>query len=258
MIHNLIFDLDGTLLNTLADLRDSTNYALKQFGFPVRTTEEVRNFVGNGLRMLIRRAVPSETEEETVDAVLAAMKAHYREHYHDGTIPYDGILPFLRKMEEAGFRMAIVSNKADPMVQLLRTLYFDDLIPVAVGELEGVARKPAPDMVRIAMQRLGCTEENTVYIGDSEVDIETAKNAGLPCLSVGWGFREETTLRNAGAETVYHSPAELQETLISQACPCKRKKCERHGDCIACKSHHHDTSQKPLTACEKVARKRSQ
>ena len=219
MIHNLIYDLDGTLLNTLADLRDSTNYALQQFGFSERSTEEVRNFVGNGLRMLIRRAVPFETEEETVDAVLAVMKAHYREHYHDGTIPYDGILPFLHKMKMYGFRMAIVSNKADPMVQLLRTLYFDELIPVAVGELDGVPRKPAPDMVRIAMERLGCTEEHTVYIGDSEVDIETAKNAGLPCLSVGWGFREETILRNAGAETVYRSPVELYDALHTEAEP---------------------------------------
>lgn len=219
MIHNLIFDLDGTLLNTIADLRDSTNYALQQFGFPERSTEEVRNFVGNGLRMLIRRAVPFETEEETVDAVLAVMKAHYREHYHDGTIPYDGILPFLHKMKMYGFRMAIVSNKADPMVQLLRTLYFDKLIPVAVGELDGVPRKPAPDMVRIAMERLGCTEEHTVYIGDSEVDIETAKNAGLPCLSVGWGFRSEKDLRNAGAETVYRSPVELYDALHTEAEP---------------------------------------
>ena len=219
MIHNLIFDLDGTLLNTLADLRDSTNYALQQFGFSERSTEEVRNFVGNGLRMLIRRAVPFETEEETVDAVLAVMKAHYREHYHDGTIPYDGILPFLHKMKMYGFRMAIVSNKADPMVQLLRTLYFDELIPVAVGELDGVPRKPAPDMVRIAMERLGCSEEHTVYIGDSEVDIETAKNAGLPCLSVGWGFRCEKDLRNAGAETVYRSPVELYDALHTEAEP---------------------------------------
>ena len=215
MIQNLIFDLDGTLLNTLSDLRDSTNYALKKFDFPVRSTEEIRNFVGNGLRMLIRRAVPNETDEETVDRVLAEMKAHYREHYHDGTVPYDGILPFLTEMKKRGFHMAIVSNKADPMVQLLRTLYFDDLISVAVGELEGVARKPAPDLVEIAMHRLGCTAENAVYIGDSEVDIETAKNAGLPCLSVGWGFRDEEILHNAGAKTIYHSPAELQEALMS-------------------------------------------
>ena len=215
MINSCIFDLDCTLLNTLADLRESTNYALKKFEFPERSMEEIRNFVGNGLRMLIRRAVPNFADEETVDQVLAEMKAHYREHYHDGTVPYDGILPFLRKMKNCGFRMAIVSNKADPMVQLLRTLYFDDLISVAVGELEGVARKPAPDLVEIAMHRLGCTAENAVYIGDSEVDIETAKNAGLPCLSVGWGFRDEEILHNAGAKTIYHSPAELQEALMS-------------------------------------------
>ena len=252
MIKNLIFDLDGTLLNTLADLRDSTNFALKKFNFPERTTAEVRNFVGNGLRMLVKRAVPQGTNDKTVDAVLSEMKAHYREHYHDGTAPYDGILPFLRKMKRCDLRMAIVSNKANPMVQLLRTLYFDDLIPVAVGELDGVPRKPAPDMVRIAMQRLGCTEENTVYIGDSEVDIETAKNAGLPCFSVGWGFRTEESLRSAGAETIYCSPAELQKALISQVCPCKRKKCERHGNCDACRAHHHDSSRKSLTACERL------
>ena len=128
---------------------------------------------------------------------------------------------------------------------------------MAVGELEGVARKPAPDMVRIAMQRLGCTEEHTVYIGDSEVDIETGKNAGLPCLSVGWGFREERILRNAGAETIYHSPAELQEVLVLQACPCKRKKCERHGDCKSCMAHHHASARKPMTACETYEQKRT-
>ena len=257
MIKNLIFDLDGTLLNTLADLRDSTNFALKKFNYPEKTTDEVRNFVGNGLRMLIKRAVPQGTNDKTVDAVLSEMKTHYREHYHDGTVPYDGILPFLRKMKRCGLRMAIVSNKANPMVQLLRTLYFDDLIPVAVGELDGVPRKPAPDMVRIAMQRLGCTEENTVYIGDSEVDIETAKNTGLPCFSVGWGFRTEESLRSAGAETIYCSPAELQEALISQVCPCKRKKCERHGNCDACRAHHHDSSRKPLTACARLEQKSS-
>ncbi len=214
MIMNLIFDLDGTLLNTLADLRDSTNFALKKFGFPVRTTEEIRNFVGNGLRMLIKRSLAQGTDKSTVDAVLAEMKAHYWEHYHDGTVPYDGILPLLQELKARGFRMAIVSNKADPMVQLLRTLYFERLIPVAVGELDGVARKPAPDLVRLAMKRLGCAEENTAYIGDSEVDIETAKNAGLPCFCVGWGFRPEEVLRKAGAETVYRSPAELRTALL--------------------------------------------
>lgn len=255
MIKNVIFDLDGTLLNTLADLRNSTNFALRQFDFPARSTEEIRSFVGNGLRMLIRRAVPQEASEETVDAVLSAMKERYRAHYHDETTPYDGILSFLRKMKTCGFQMAIVSNKVDPMVQLLRTLYFDDLIPVAVGELEGIARKPAPDMVQIAMQRLGCTKENAVYVGDSEVDIETARNAGLPCLSVGWGFREDAILRKSGAKKIYHSPAELQEALISQACPCKRKACERRGDCESCKAHHHASQKNCLTACERLAQK---
>lgn len=251
MIKTLIFDLDGTLLNTLADLRESTNFALDKFDFPARTTEEIRKFVGNGLRMLIRRAVPPETDELTVDRVLAEMKAHYREHYHDGTMPYEGVLPFLKTMKKRGFRMAIVSNKADPMVQLLRTLYFDDLIPVAVGELDGVARKPAPDMVELALQRLGCTAENAVYIGDSEVDIETAKNAGLPCLSVGWGFRAEDVLRAAGAVRVFHTPEELCEVVLCEACPCKRVKCERHGDCAACRAHHLASQRKPLTSCER-------
>ena len=255
MIKTLIFDLDGTLLNTLADLRDCTNFALKKFGFPCRNTEEIRNFVGNGLRMLIRRAVPPEMDEATVDCVLAEMKAHYRAHYHDGTTPYEGVLPFLKKMKKRGFRMAIVSNKADPMVQLLRTLYFDDLIPVAVGELDGVARKPAPDMVELALRRLGCTADYAVYIGDSEVDIETAKNAGLPCLSVGWGFRSEDCLRAAGAVRVFHTPEELCEAVLCEACPCKRVRCERHGDCDACRAHHQASPRKPLTACERENRR---
>ena len=214
MIHNLIFDLDGTLLNTLADLRDSTNYALQQFGFPERSTEEVRNFVGNGLRMLIRRAVPFETEEETVDAVLAVMKAHYREHYHDGTIPYDGILPFLHKMKMYGFRMAIVSNKADPMVQLLRTLYFDELIPVAVGELDGVPRKPAPDMVYHALAELGVEASAAAYVGDSEVDVALARNAKLPLIAVSWGFRGREALEEAGAVLVVDDAATLLENML--------------------------------------------
>ena len=257
MRKTLIFDLDGTLLNTLADLRNSTNFSLKNHNFPERTTEEIQKFVGNGLRMLIKRAVPYGTDDATVDSVLTQMKAHYREHYHDATTPYDGVLSLLRALKEAGFRMAIVSNKADPMVQLLRTLYFDDLIPVAIGETDSVECKPSPDMVLLALKRLNCTEEDAFYIGDSEVDIETAKNAGLPCLSVGWGFRSEEVLRRAGAETIYFSPAELCEALIPKPCPCKRKKCERHGDCNACIAHHHNSHRKPLTACERIEQKQS-
>lgn len=209
----LIFDLDGTLLDTLEDLKDSTNYALKVFGFPTRTLDEVRAFVGNGLRMLIRRAVPTQTDEATVDTVLAEMKRHYSQNYHNKTKPYTGIPEILGRFHDEGYPMAIVSNKADSVVSLLRTLYFDKLIPVAVGEMPGVARKPAPDMVYVGVERLGVSRENAVYIGDSEVDLQTAKNSGLPCLSVTWGFRSEVQLIEAGAQKLCHSPEELYEAV---------------------------------------------
>lgn len=209
----LIFDLDGTLLDTLEDLKDSTNYALHAFGFPTRTLDEVRAFVGNGLRMLIRRAVPAQTDEATVDTVLAEMKRYYSKNYHNKTKPYVGIPEILRRFQEEGYPMAIVSNKAGSVVTLLRELYFDKLIPVAVGEMPGVARKPAPDMVYEGMKRLGVGRENAVYIGDSEVDLQTARNAGLPCLSVTWGFRTEAQLIEAGAQKLCHTPEELYEAV---------------------------------------------
>lgn len=209
----LIFDLDGTLLDTLEDLKNSTNYAMKAFGFPTRTLDEVRAFVGNGLRMLIRRAVPEQTDEATVDTVLAEMKRHYSKNYHNKTKPYAGIPEILQRFQKEGYPMAIVSNKADSVVSLLRELYFDKLIPVAVGEMPGIARKPAPDMVYEGMKRLGVGRENAVYIGDSEVDLQTARSAGLPCLSVTWGFRAEVKLIEAGAQKLCHTPEELYEAV---------------------------------------------
>lgn len=209
----LIFDLDGTLLDTLGDLHSCVNFALKKFGFLERSLEEVRKFVGNGLKSLVRRSLPDGAEEETVEEVLTALKAHYISHAYDKTIPYDGIMPFLEECQKSGYSMAIVSNKADPMVQLLRQVYFDDLIPVAVGETEEIARKPAPDMVNTALERLGVGRGDAVYIGDSEVDILTAHNAQLPCLSVSWGFRSESELLAAGATSVSHTPEELFRNL---------------------------------------------
>lgn len=202
----LIFDLDGTLLDTLGDLHTSVNVALRQFGFPEKSQDEVRRSVGNGLKSLVRRTVPEGTQEETVDSVLAALKSYYILHAYDKTVPYDGILPLLERCKAEGFAMAIVSNKADPMVQLLRRVYFDILIPVAVGETDTIARKPAPDMVIAALRALDARPEDAVYIGDSEVDILTAQNAGLPCLSVSWGFRSEAELRNAGASYIASTP----------------------------------------------------
>lgn len=213
-MNTLLFDLDGTLLNTLADLRDSTNFALASFGFSERTTEEIRSFVGNGLRMLIRHAVPAGTDEQTVDAVLAAMKRRYAAHCCDATVPYDGILELLTALKRRGCATAIVSNKADAMVQLLRAKYFEGLIDFAVGERNGLRRKPSPDLAQLALSALGRSAEAACYIGDSEVDLQTAKNAGIPCLSVGWGFRVPEALTAAGAEHVWNSPAELTEFLM--------------------------------------------
>lgn len=209
----VIFDLDGTLLNTLEDLKDSTNYALQKFGFPQRTLDEVRSFVGNGLRMLIVRAVPADTEDAVINAVLKTMKLHYAENYHNKTRPYDGIEALLMRLKAEGYPMAIVSNKADLVVALLRKLYFDTLIPVAVGETEGVLRKPAPDMVIEGLRRLGLPGAKAVYVGDSEVDLQTARNVGIPCLSVTWGFRSIQQLKEAGAQHLAHTPEELYETI---------------------------------------------
>lgn len=213
---SLIFDLDGTLLDTIGDLTDSTNYALEKFGFPQRTTEEVRSFVGNGLKMLIFRALPAGTDDATIEAVLLQMKMHYTENYHNKTVPYSGIPELLARLHEDGYPMAIVSNKADSVVSLLRTLYFDGLIPVAVGETEQISRKPAPDMVWEGLRRLGAQRDSAVYIGDSEVDIRTANNAGLPCLSVSWGFRTAQQLQAAGARLIVHSPQELYTVISSR------------------------------------------
>jgi phosphoglycolate phosphatase len=205
----LIFELDGTLLDTIGDLHRCTNYALEQFGFPCRSLEEVNAFVGNGLAMLIRRAVPAGTSEEVSMKVLEVMKAHYAHHYCDLTLPYPGIMDMLEKCKETGIPMAIVSNKADPFVKSLHDIFFRDLISTAIGEAPTLPRKPAPDMVYAAMEALGVSAENAYYVGDSEVDVLTARNAGLPCLSVTWGFRTVDQLLAAGATDLIHSPEEL-------------------------------------------------
>ena len=189
MTNTILFDLDGTLLNTLEDLKNSVNFALKKFGYSEKTLEQVRASVGNGLRRLIELSVPEGTSSETVDAVLATMKLHYQDHCAIKTAPYPGILELLDQLKAAGFRMAIVSNKAAPMTEQLRQKFFAAQVPFAFGESAELRRKPWPDMPVAALKQLGSTAENSVYVGDSEVDVQTARNAGIPCLSVGWGFR---------------------------------------------------------------------
>lgn len=209
MIKNVIFDLDGTLLNTLEDLRDSTNAALRAFGFPERTTDEVRRFVGNGVRLLMIRATPGGEENPQFEEILAYFRRHYAEHCFDQTRPYDGILPMLDRLQEAGIALAVVSNKFDAAVRELCDRYFSAQIAVAIGEREGVRKKPAPDSVLRAMRELHADPSESLYVGDSEVDIETARNAGIPCVSVTWGFRDRDFLLAHGASALIDDPSEL-------------------------------------------------
>lgn len=213
MKKTLIFDLDGTVLNTLRDLQNSVNFALNSYSFPLKSTEEIRKSVGNGLGMLIRRCLPSDADDRTVDVVLAAMKAHYRLHCHDETKPYPGIPALLKRLHAEGYRIALVSNKADVMTKELHRIFFSDSVAVAIGESEQIRRKPAPDMVIEAMRLLGADPSDAICIGDSEVDIETAQNAGLPCLSVTWGFRSEAELQAAGAERVFQTTNDLYKAI---------------------------------------------
>ena len=208
--NTVIFDLDGTLLDTLQDLADATNYALRKQGMPERTIEEVRQFVGNGVRLLMIRAIPGGEENPLFEETFALFKSYYGEHCNDHTRPYEGIMELLATLREKGYAVAIVSNKIDFAVKELSKLYFQGIVPVAIGEKEGIRRKPAPDTVFEALKELGRTKEEAVYVGDSDVDIETAQNAGMPCISVLWGFRDKAFLKAHG---VSHYAEKAEEIL---------------------------------------------
>lgn len=195
----VIFDLDGTLLDTLEDLTDSVNYAMERFGFSTHSLEAVRTFVGNGAPKLIERCIPQGCDNPSYEDVLSAFKAHYAEHCEDKTRPYEGVPEMLSALGEQGYDLAVVSNKFDGAVKKLCKKYFGESISVAIGESADVKRKPAPDTVYRALSELGKDASHAVYVGDSEVDILTAKNASLPCVSVTWGFRTEEKLLAEGA-----------------------------------------------------------
>jgi len=216
MIKALIFDLDGTLLNTLDDLRNSTNYALALHGYPTRSLDEVRQMVGNGVGKLIERATPDGISDDDLKQTLADFRRHYQVHAQDQTRPYDGILPMLRQCKDAGLLTAIVSNKPDEAVQLLAEHFFSGLIDAAVGETSGMPRKPAPDMVEKALRLLCATKQEAVYIGDSDTDFQTARNAQLPCVSVLWGFRTRQALEAEGASCFIDSPEQLLPLIQNQ------------------------------------------
>ena len=206
-----IFDLDGTLLDTLTDLAASTNYALRTHGMPEHTIDEVRRFVGNGVRKLMERAVPDGTDNPLFDEAFATFRQYYMEHSLDTTRPYEGVSEMLAALKARGCHLAVVSNKMMAATQELCRHFFPDTIEVAIGEneAEGVRKKPAPDTVIAALRQLGVGQEGAVYVGDSDVDIETARNSGLPCISVLWGFRDRDFLLQHGAKMFISNPSEL-------------------------------------------------
>lgn len=213
----VLFDLDGTLLDTLADLLTAVNHALSELGFPPRTLPEMRRFVGNGAAEQLRRALGEHATEERVARALPLYKAYYCAHSQAQTRPYDGVCELLASLRAAGVRVAVVSNKPDEAARPLVEHYFSGLYELAMGETPARRRKPAPDMVDAALAALGADKARAVYIGDSEVDVETAKNAGLACICVSWGFRDASQLRAAGAETIVSSAAALEALLLGEA-----------------------------------------
>ena len=206
---NFIFDLDGTLLNTLNDLAASTNYALRWAGMPEHSVDDVRRFVGNGVKTLMERAIPDGLDNPKFDETYATFRKHYLEHSLDTTKPYSGIPEVLAELKRRGKKLAIVSNKFYAATQELARHFFPETIEVAIGERENIRKKPAPDTVLEAMRQLGVGKEGTVYIGDSDVDIDTARNVGVPCISVLWGFRDRDFLIEHGATHLISKPEEL-------------------------------------------------
>ena len=209
----IVFDMDGTILDTLEDLKNSMNYTLKLHNMPERTLDEIRSFVGNGIRKLIERAVPEKTSEEKIIEIHRDFMTHYEVHCADFTKPYDGVISLIQELRNRGYKTAVVSNKADSAVQDLCVQYFPNLFDIAIGERPEIAKKPAPDMVHLALAQLGFSKENAVYIGDSDVDVATARNSGLAMIAVDWGFRTREFLISQGAETIVSKPEEILELV---------------------------------------------
>lgn len=220
MTNTVIFDLDGTLLNTLDDLADSVNYALSLYGLPLRRVEEVRTFVGNGVEKLIERAVAGRLSQTQETECLRTFKQHYSNNMNNKTCPYDGILDLIRQLLQMDYHLAIVSNKFDAAVKELNDSCFEGLFPVAIGESETIAKKPAPDSVYEALAQLESVKDHAIYVGDSDVDVMTAHNAGLECVGVTWGFRDRELLLSVGAEYIIDKPEDLLSILDRRNADC--------------------------------------
>lgn len=204
-----VFDLDGTLLDTLKDLTASVNHALRWAGMPEHSIEEIRWFVGNGVKKLMERAIPDGLNNPRFDEVYQEFRQHYLHHGLDTTVPYPGIMELLQALKEEGKQIAVVSNKFYKATEELCQHFFDGLVDVAIGEREGIRKKPAPDTVEEALRQLNADRTHAVYVGDSDVDIQTARNSGLPCISVLWGFRDQDFLLAHGATTFVANPSDI-------------------------------------------------
>ena len=213
MINTVIFDLDGTLTDTLADLKNSVNYALAKFGFPERNSDEIRSFVGNGVGKLVYRSVPEGTDTQTAEKCLEVFKEYYKNNSCVETKPYDGIVELLEELKKRGIKTAVVTNKMHEAAAEIVELFFGGLIDITIGQSENIPPKPAPDSVFLALERLGVSKENAVYIGDSEVDCITAKNSGIPCIGVTWGFRDRGVLEENGAEFIVDKAESIIELI---------------------------------------------
>lgn len=212
-IQTIIFDLDGTLLYSLEDITDSVNYAMKKYGFKQYSVDEVKEAIGNGVRLLMERITPDDISEEVFESCLSDFKAHYSSNMYNKTKAYDGVLDMLVKLRTDGYRIAVLSNKFDTAVKELCERYFGDLVDIAVGQKEGVDEKPSPAGVFAIAEELGTPLENCIFVGDSEVDIQTANNAGIDCISVTWGYKDFNFLYENGASKLVYIPEDILELL---------------------------------------------
>ncbi len=211
----VLFDLDGTVLYTLEDICASTNRTLRAFGAQERSMEDLRQAVGNGARHQVGAYFPGGEGGARFEEAMVYYKEDYTRHCADRAVPYDGILEALSRLKAAGLKLAIVTNKPQAPTQVLYRAHFEGLVDFAIGETPGIPRKPAADMVDLALSRLGVSQEEAAYVGDSEVDMATAKNAGLPCFSVSWGYRTPEELRASGASRLFDTPAALTQALLA-------------------------------------------
>lgn len=209
----ILFDFDGTLLYTVEDLANAVNYAIAKRGYPTHSVPAIQRMVGNGVNKLVARALPQGFDTPDYEAIMDDFRTHYQQHCFDSTRPYDGVLEMLRAFQAQGRKMAIVTNKYQTAAEAMRLRFFSEAVPLIVGDLEGRARKPAPDGCRIALEALGSDGSDAVYVGDTEVDQQTAQNAGLAFAAVSWGYRSRAELEALGIETIAGRPEELLDLI---------------------------------------------